>query len=294
MKWSDALPPCTNLDTLVLNCYRLVTLRCYRPVTFLSRASWLAAEDSDMAEPSVKTKPRSRIVETARDLFRKHGIKGIGVDAIAEAAGTNKMTLYRHFGSKDALVAECLRDQAGRAQEQWTELENTYPGDPLAQLHGWVQMVAKCLLSEERGCDLANAAVQLPDEEHPARRVIEDFKKSQRERIAALCLAAGASDPETLADALSLLVEGARMSRQTVGLDGPSAHFVQVAETVIRSFTNKHRTQSNATARANESCSQHMAPDSSPRDHARTPLATKNFEPQAQVLLENNPEHPRS
>ena len=48
----------------------------------------------------VPLKPRERIVSTARDLFRKHGIRGIGVDAIAEAADTNKMTLYRHFGSK--------------------------------------------------------------------------------------------------------------------------------------------------------------------------------------------------
>ena len=51
-------------------------------------------------------KPRERIISTARELFRKCGIRGIGVDAIAEAAGTNKMTLYRHFGSKDELIAE--------------------------------------------------------------------------------------------------------------------------------------------------------------------------------------------
>ena len=44
-----------------------------------------------------RVRPRDRIVVTARTCFTSTGIKGVGVDAIAEAAGTNKMTLYRHF-----------------------------------------------------------------------------------------------------------------------------------------------------------------------------------------------------
>ena len=44
---------------------------------------------------------RDRILEAARDLFHRQGYRGVGVDAIAEAVSTNKMTLYRHFGSKD-------------------------------------------------------------------------------------------------------------------------------------------------------------------------------------------------
>ncbi len=58
-----------------------------------------------------KIPPRDRIVSTACQLFREHGIRGIGVDAIAEAAATNKMTLYRHFGSKDDLVCESAQAQ---------------------------------------------------------------------------------------------------------------------------------------------------------------------------------------
>jgi len=122
---------------------------------------------------AAKARPRDRIVDTASGLFRKHGIRGIGVDAIAEAAGTNKMTLYRHFGSKDELIAECLRDVAARAEAVWTEFETTYPGDPLAQLHAWVRFGAACVFTQGRGCDLANAAVELPEGDHPARRVID-------------------------------------------------------------------------------------------------------------------------
>jgi AcrR family transcriptional regulator len=184
-----------------------------------------------------KARPRDRIVDTARDLFRRHGIKGVGVDAIAEAAGTNKMTLYRHFGSKDELIAECLREQASLAETIWAELEKAYP-EPRARLYGWVRVAAEIACGDSRGCDLANAAIEIPDEHHPARRVVEGFKRAQRDRLARLCRDAGAPDPETLADSLSLLLEGARVSRQSVGPDGPCARFVKAADALIASLTD--------------------------------------------------------
>jgi AcrR family transcriptional regulator len=179
-----------------------------------------------------KGRPRDRIVDTAQHLFREHGIKGIGVDAIAEAAGTNKMTLYRHFGSKDELIAECMREQARKAEEKWAELMAASP-DALAGLHAWVQIAATKVTAEQRGCDLANAAVEIPDPSHPARKVVDTFKRVQRDRLVGLCRAAGAADPEQLADSLWLLLEGARVSRQSVGPEGPSARFVEIAEAVI-------------------------------------------------------------
>src|SRR4029077_15713652 len=136
-------------------------------------------------------RPRERIISTARDLFRKHGIRGIGVDAIAEAADTNKMTLYRHFGSKDDLVVACLHDVAREADAIWNGFEEDYPGDPLAQLHAFVRVGAECACDDGRGCDMANVAVELAERDHPARHVIEEFKTEQRNRLARLCRDAG-------------------------------------------------------------------------------------------------------
>lgn len=181
-------------------------------------------------------RPRDRILDAARDMFRKFGIKGCGVDAIAEAAGTNKMTLYRHFSSKDDLVAECLRSVACDAANIWQDLQARYPNDQLAQIRAWVRGAAECVITDGRGCALANAAVELTESDHPARRVVEDFKTAQRNHLAGLCKQAGISRAELLADALSLLIEGARVSRQSVGPDGPSAQFVQMADAIIASF----------------------------------------------------------
>jgi len=185
---------------------------------------------------ALRPPPRDRIVSSACELFRQHGIRGIGVDAIAEAAETNKMTLYRHFGSKDDLVCETLRYVSAKATAFWSDLETAYPGDPLAQLHGWVAARAQCISSEPYGCDLANAAVELKEQGHPAHDVIEQFKVAQRNHLVQLCRAAGIAQAELLADTLSLLLEGARVSQQAVGTDGPSTQFLRACEATIGSF----------------------------------------------------------
>src|SRR5436190_23217771 len=81
--------------------------------------------------------PRERLLAVAADLFYRHGIRAVGVESIAEAAGTNKMTLYRHFASKDELVAEYLRRLAGEADASWGRRAAQFPDDPRAQLRAW-------------------------------------------------------------------------------------------------------------------------------------------------------------
>src|SRR5271165_6724566 len=80
-------------------------------------------------------RPRERILAAARDLFHKHGIRGVGVETIAEAAGSNKMTLYRHFDSKTDLILEVLNRKGQKADEAWAEIEAASPGDPVGQLY---------------------------------------------------------------------------------------------------------------------------------------------------------------
>ena len=136
--------------------------------------------------------PRERILAAAGDLFYRHGIRAVGVDAIAEAARTNKMTLYRHFASKDELVAEYLRQSAKAADSCWARFAQQHPGDAPAQLRAWLdEMAGHVASTDERGCPLVNAAVELPEKAHPARRVIEEHKIAQRAKLVALCGAAG-------------------------------------------------------------------------------------------------------
>jgi AcrR family transcriptional regulator len=195
-----------------------------------------SAESDVSAEKDERIAPRDRILAVAGDLFYRHGIRAVGVEAIAEAAHTNKMTLYRHFVSKDELVAEYLRQSAQTADACWARFAARHPGDALAQLRAWLdEMAAHVASNDERGCPLVNAAVELPEKAHPARRVIEDYKIAQRARLVALCGAAGLSEPELLADELNLLLEGARVTAQSVGSAGLDTRLLRMGEAMIAS-----------------------------------------------------------
>jgi AcrR family transcriptional regulator len=158
------------------------------------------------------------------------------MDAIAEAASTNKMTVYRHFPSKDVLVAEYLRQLAQEADAHWDEVAKACAGDPQLEIRTWLAQIAECVTSAgERGCALANAAVELPEKGHPARAVIEEFKNGHRLRLVKLFGAASLRDPEGLADEVFLLIEGARINIQSLGAEGPASRLVRMIEALIDS-----------------------------------------------------------
>jgi AcrR family transcriptional regulator len=207
-----------------------------------------------MIEPSAvaidkdtRIPPRARLLTAAGELFYRHGIRAVGVEAIAEAAGTNKMTLYRHFASKDELVAEYLRQSASEADECWAHLERAHPGDALGQLRAWFAEMAACFAeTDERGCALANAAVELPEKDHPARRVIEEYKTAMRQRLIRMCADAGLTEPDLLADELHILLEGARVTAQSVGAADLGPRLVRMGEAMIAAHTAARSTGSAA------------------------------------------------
>ena len=188
----------------------------------------------------VQPPPRERILQAARELFYRDGINGVSVEAIAASAGTNKMTLYRHFSSRDELIAAYLSQLAEEGDGVWDEASAAHPGDAEAQLRFMLKRAAEFAQDDcGRGCALANAAVELAEPRHPARRVVEAHKRRQRERLVALVRAAGYAKPEQIADELFLLVEGARVSLQSVGREGPGKRVYGLAERLLASATRR-------------------------------------------------------
>jgi AcrR family transcriptional regulator len=186
-------------------------------------------------KPGRSTIPvRARILVAAGDLFHKHGIRGVGVEAIAEAAQTNKMTLYRYFDSKDELITEWVRGIVAHKEEDWKDLNARHRGDPEGQLQDWSRRTAAQLRAmEERGSALGNAFAELPDPNHPARRVIQEHKLRVHKRVVRLCKAAGFPDPAFSANLFSMMLEGAHSCGTCVGMRQIGEHLVQVVDLMV-------------------------------------------------------------
>lgn len=61
---------------------------------------------------------RARILQTARDAFAEHGFAGANVRDIAREAGTTHSMITYHFGTKDQLWREAVRDMFNHIREE--------------------------------------------------------------------------------------------------------------------------------------------------------------------------------
>ncbi len=69
----------------------------------------------------------SAIVGAAQHLFMERGFEGASVDAIADAAGVSKATVYARFGDKEALLAAAIQTKCASFLDEALNVENT-PG----------------------------------------------------------------------------------------------------------------------------------------------------------------------
>lgn len=201
----------------------------------------LAPASKAVPATAAEQPPRTRILKAAHELFYGQGIRGVGVETVAATAGTNKMTLYRHFTSKDELVAAYLREVAAEIEASWDRVGLVHAGDPRGHILAWlIEMGDQMERPGSRGCPITNAAIELPEPDHPGRQVIEEHKRGMRRRFAENCRKAGLKRAEMIADQLLMMLDGAGVSLQTIGRqDGPITALVRHAEWLLEIDTAK-------------------------------------------------------
>jgi AcrR family transcriptional regulator len=175
-----------------------------------------------------------KILATAGALFARDGVRAVGVDTIIAESGVAKMSLYRNFPSKDALVAAWLEERDRAFWRRWDAAEAAAIGDPRARLEAILDMVAAKVVDPAwQGCPFLNTHVAFPGEPLPSVAVILAHKQQVHDRLTALAESAGARAPSTLADQLQMLIDGAYVIAQSLGPDGPARTIADAGRALI-------------------------------------------------------------
>ncbi len=120
--------------------------------------------------------------------------------------------MYNNFGGKDELVAAYLRDRDERWRTSLEEITDRYEA-PKERLLATFEAYGEWLVGDNyRGCAFINAVSEIADPDHPARAVALSHKKGVQKHLAILAAQAGLHEPETLAEELLLLLEGATVT----------------------------------------------------------------------------------
>jgi AcrR family transcriptional regulator len=153
---------------------------------------------------------RDRLIDTAITLFNRHGFHATGVDRIVAVAKVAKKTLYAHFPSKEDLILAALSRKRAAFADKFLPAVLAASSGPRERLLSLFEL-AKSWFSDPDfyGCIFINAAAEYSEPGHPINACAREFKTLLRNFARDQAAAGGAADPETLADQIALLFEGA-------------------------------------------------------------------------------------
>lgn len=179
---------------------------------------------------------RERVLVIAEQLFRRNGVQAVSVDAIAQAAGIKKMTLYRCFPCKEELVMACMEQWEAMPERLWERARNEYPGEPARQMLAFCRLVCAIVSQPDyTGNIFIHLMTDYADPDHPVCARVRAQRSSLRAQVRILAQEAEAADPDQLADAYCLLLEGLLIAPRTYGCDsGPVRNAALAVERLLR------------------------------------------------------------
>jgi AcrR family transcriptional regulator len=157
---------------------------------------------------------RDRILETAYELFSRHGTRAVGVDRIIAECGIAKMTLYRNFASKDDLILAFLECRDERWTREWLQAEAQRRGATPAErllaifdtFEGWFAR------DDFEGCSFINVMLEIDNCDDPVRKASVRHLADIRAFVAGLAEEAGVEDPDAFARQWHILMKGSIVS----------------------------------------------------------------------------------
>ncbi|CAM3722451.1 TetR family transcriptional regulator [Rouxiella silvae] len=193
---------------------------------------------SPTVAPKSPIAAKDRILHTAHTLFYRDGIRATGIDLIIKQAGVTKVTFYRHYSSKDALILAFLHYRHQRWMAWFSQALGRYSAElPLPA--ALASTLLEWFTGEDfRGCAFINStleyAVPLPE----VRELSVTHKRDMAKAVEGyLAESDGMSDQ---AECVALLIDGAIVKAQMENQAQPAVRFMQhMLEILIRQWSTK-------------------------------------------------------
>jgi len=156
---------------------------------------------------------RERILTAAAQLFTRDGIRPTSVDHISDLAGLTKVTLYKHFRSKDELIAEVLEREENQWRTWFFDRVNNMAQKPEDRLLAVFDVLDEWFRDDNfRGSPFINTAMEVTNSDHPVHRVLAKHRAGNREFFRSNAEAGGFSDPKQIEESFVLIFRGAIVS----------------------------------------------------------------------------------
>lgn len=177
---------------------------------------------------------REQLIDAATAVFNERGYHAAGIDTILARAGVAKMTLYKHFRSKDELILAALRRKDERFRRWLVDEVERRATDPRDRLLAIFDTAADWFVQPDfRGCLFVRASGEFTGADDPVRAACHEHNRLIMRYVATLAGQAGVRDPVGLAMELTLLFLGAIAAAQCRGDAMPANVARKAAATLI-------------------------------------------------------------
>jgi AcrR family transcriptional regulator len=176
---------------------------------------------------------RLQLIDTAIDLFDRHGFHAVGIDKILATAGLAKMTLYHHFASKEALIVAVLEKRDATFRESFAAAIAGAEKGRAALLAMFDAIEAWTRDPAFKGSLFDKAAAEYAEKDHPVKKAVLAHKGWLFGEVRRAAAASGVADPVKLAAELFLLIEGAVLAAAVTGDRTAARRAKAAAETLI-------------------------------------------------------------
>ena len=161
---------------------------------------------------------KNELVDAAMRVFLRHGFHCTNLDSVLEEGGISRMTLYNHFKSKDELILAAMQRREELFSQQMLAYIEAHADDPVGRILAAFDYHKQWFARKDfRGCMFINATAEYCDPDSPVRKLASQTKRAIVRYLRQQCEQANLSQPSTLAEKLSILLEGAIVTAQVVG-----------------------------------------------------------------------------